>query len=163
MSTAAATRCRGRSSSALRSFRIDLAEVGDGGTILRLDAGKRGARASAQHELSIDEQRVRRTIDQRHAVGGPLEHHPRVADGPAQQLPRAQFVRDRDSREAYAHARSALVDGDGVPVFDADDAHHRRLGAKREENQSCDDEDDFSHASFGPEEGRRTGRVERGE
>ena len=138
MSTAAATRCRGRSSSALRALglwsrRIDLAEVRDGRAILRLDAGKRGARASAQHQLAVDEQRVGRAIDKgRGAIA--LEHHPRAADGPAQQLARAKLVRDRDPREPYAHARPALVDGDGVPVLDAHHAHHRRLGAEREDN-----------------------------
>ena len=143
MRTAASIRFPLRFRSVLRPHGVDHAEVrDDGGRSLGLDSGKRRARVAAQHELAIDEQRVRRAIDEELVAGG-LEHHPRGSDGPAQQLTRAKLFRDVHAREADAGARPAAVDRDRASVFDADDAHHGRLGRHRQEK--CDGEDDGFH------------------
>jgi hypothetical protein len=97
----------------------------------RLDARQRGSREAARHELAVDEQGIRRAIDEVAAVRLFVEHAPRRADRPAQQRARAFVIDNRDSGQLHVFRNACAVDHERLSIGHADDADHRRFEAER--------------------------------
>ena len=96
-----------------------------------MDCLKGGSRESARHKLAVDEQRIRRAIDEVAAVRLLVEHDPRRADGPTQQRARAFVIDDRDASELHGNRITRAIDHERLSIGHADDADHRRFEAER--------------------------------
>lgn len=102
---------------------------------MRLDSGDCGTRVSANDQLAVDEERVGRAVDQKLAGACRLEHHPRPACGPAEQIEGPRLVGDRHTRQADALACAIAVDEQRATVLGRHYAHHRGFGAARKQKK----------------------------